>query len=138
VLVSPASPAAGAPCSPAYALTPPKGLAPGPASLAQASAELVVLVDPTMISVAHWGRLDNGELLARARYVEWATLMKRSFGVDALRCPRCAAKMRVLTTIAEPSVVKKILSHLGMPTEPLPRARARDPIGQQSFDFHAA
>jgi hypothetical protein len=91
-----------------------------------------------MISVAHWGRLDNGELLARTRYVDWATLMKRSFGVDALRCPRCAAKMRVLATIAEPSVVNKILSHLGMPTEPLPRARARVPTGQQSFDFHAA
>jgi hypothetical protein len=34
--------------------------------------------------------------------------------------------------------IKKILSHLGMPTEPLPRAQARDPTGQQSFDFHAA
>jgi hypothetical protein len=43
-----------------------------------------------------------------------------------------------MATIAEPSVVNKILSHLGMPTEPLPRARARDPTGQQSFDFHAA
>jgi hypothetical protein len=46
--------------------------------------------------------------------------------------------VHIVATIAEPSVVNKILSHLGMPTEPLPRARARDPTGQQSFDFHAA
>jgi hypothetical protein len=46
--------------------------------------------------------------------------------------------MRVLATVTEPSVVKKIVSHLSLPTEPLPRARARDPPGQQSFDFHAA
>jgi hypothetical protein len=37
-----------------------------------------------------------------------------------------------------PSVVNKILSHLDLPTEPRPRARARDPTGQESFDFDAA
>jgi hypothetical protein len=46
--------------------------------------------------------------------------------------------MRVLATISDPSVVKKILSHLGRRTEPLARARARDPTGQESFDFDAA
>jgi hypothetical protein len=30
--------------------------------------------------------------------------------------------------------VKKSLSHLGLRTEPLPRGRARDPTGQESFD----
>jgi DNA-directed RNA polymerase subunit H (RpoH/RPB5) len=46
--------------------------------------------------------------------------------------------MRVMATIIEPAVVKKILSHLGVRTEPLPRGRARDPTGQESFDFDAA
>jgi len=44
----------------------------------------------------------------------------------------------VVATLADPSVVKMILSHLGLPTEPLPRARARDPTGQESFDYDAA
>jgi hypothetical protein len=35
-------------------------------------------------------------------------------------------------------IVKKILSPIGVPTEPLPRALARDRTGQQRFDFHAA
>jgi len=43
-----------------------------------------------------------------------------------------------MATIIEPGVEKKILEHLGLPTEPLPRARARDPTGQASFDFDAA
>jgi len=43
-----------------------------------------------------------------------------------------------MATVTDPSVVKKILAHLGLPTEPLPRARARDPTGQESFDEGAA
>jgi DNA-directed RNA polymerase subunit H (RpoH/RPB5) len=43
-----------------------------------------------------------------------------------------------MATITDPTVVKKILAHLGLPTEPLPRARARDPTGQVSFGFDAA
>jgi hypothetical protein len=90
-----------------------------------------VLVDATMITVAHWGRLDDGALLARARYVDWATLMKRSFGVDVLSCPRCARKMRVLATLTDPATIRRILEHLGVRSEPLARAPARDPTWQQ-------
>jgi hypothetical protein len=46
--------------------------------------------------------------------------------------------MRVMATLTEPAAVKKILTHLGLPTEPLPRGRARDPTGQERFDFDAA
>jgi hypothetical protein len=70
--------------------------------------------------------------------VAWAVLLRRTCGVDSLRFPRCAAKMRVLATLIDPSAVKKMLSHLGVRTDPLPRARARDPTGQERFDFDAA
>ena len=46
--------------------------------------------------------------------------------------------MRVLATITDPSVVNKILSHLGVRTDPLPRARARDPTGQMDLGVDAA
>ena len=36
-----------------------------------------------------------------------------------------------MATITEPGTVKKILAHLGQPTEPLPRAGALDPTGQE-------
>ena len=53
--------------------------------------------------------------------------MRRAFLVDVLDCPRCHGRMRVIATIDEPAVVKKILEHLGLTTEvPSPRA-ARPP-----------
>jgi hypothetical protein len=38
--------------------------------------------------------------------------------------------MRLLATITEPDAVKTILCCLGMRIDPLPRARARDSMGQ--------
>jgi hypothetical protein len=40
--------------------------------------------------------------------------------------------------LTEPSAIRTILGHLHVRAEPLPRARARDPTGQVSFDFDAA
>ena len=101
-------------------------------------AVAVAFDDPTAISVGHWNRILDGALYAASSRVDWAVLLQRTYGVDAMRCPRCAARMRVMATITDPSVVKKILSHLDLRTEPLPRARARDPTGQESFDYDAA
>jgi len=94
-------------------------------------AGAVVAVAPTMISVAHWGRLEEGALFAWSRRLEWAVMMKRTFGFNVLRCPRCSGKMRVLSTITEPPVVRQILDHLGVRASPLPRAPARDPDWEQ-------
>src|SRR5215813_15475879 len=38
--------------------------------------------------------------------------------------PRCGGRMRVIATIEDPVVIRKILTHLGLPTEPpTPRPR---------------
>jgi hypothetical protein len=39
--------------------------------LTEASDAQGVLTEATMITVAHWGRLGDGELFARDRYIEW-------------------------------------------------------------------
>ncbi len=116
--------------SPLYAAT---GASPPPAL-----AVPVALVDPTAITVKHWHRLLEGELFATSSRVDWAVLLKRTFGFDAMRCPKCDGKMRVLASILDPATVRKILTHLGVRTDPLPRAPARDPTGQTDFDFDAA
>jgi hypothetical protein len=107
--------------------------APPPAgrTAAATATSKVVVVDATRITVAHWGRLADGELFARARYVAWAVLMKRTYGFDVLKCPSCGRKMVVLGTITEPAVVRKILEPLGVRASPLPRAPARDPDWEQ-------
>jgi hypothetical protein len=67
----------------------------------------------------------------------WAELLKRVLDQDALRCPRCHQRMVPIQTVKDPVVIRKILSHLGLPTElPIPAAARAPP--QQAFDFDAA
>jgi Putative transposase/Transposase zinc-binding domain len=122
------------PPAPPAASASPASTAPPP-SVANAAP---IAIDATTITVKHWRRILDGELFATSSRVDWAVLMQRSFGFDALRCPTCHARMRVISTLIDPAAVKKILVHLGVPTEPLPRARARDPTGQLDFGDYAA
>jgi hypothetical protein len=52
----------------------------------------------------------------------WAQLMQRSFGFDVLACPRCGGRLRLIALIEEARVIRRILGHLGLPTE-VPTAR---------------
>jgi len=48
--------------------------------------------------------------------------MQRSFGFDVLACPRCGGRLRLVAVIEEARVIRRILGHLGLPTE-VPAAR---------------
>ena len=52
-------------------------------------------------------------------YVDWATLMKRSMGIDVLECPKCSARMQPIAVITEKEVIERILSHLRLPLRPV-------------------
>ena len=54
----------------------------------------------------------------------WAELLQRVFEVDALRCPRCGGRMRVLAAITEVDVARRILACLNLPTRAPPLARS--------------
>ena len=45
----------------------------------------------------------------------WAELLQRVFEVDALRCPSCGERMRILAAITDPAVARRILKCLGLP-----------------------
>jgi hypothetical protein len=87
----------------------------------------VLPLAPNVISVRHWDRLLGGLLYAVQPRVDWATLLRRSLSVDALECPKCHGRLRVVAVITERDATRRILAYLGMPTEPPPIARARDP-----------
>jgi len=53
----------------------------------------------------------------RPRAWSWPDLLRHTFAVDVLACPRCGGRMRVIATIEDPVVIRKILTHLGLPTE---------------------
>jgi hypothetical protein len=50
----------------------------------------------------------------------WADLLQRVFEVDALRCPACGSRMRILPAITEPDVARRILACLDMPSRAPP------------------
>ena len=58
------------------------------------------------------------------RRLRWAELLKRVFELDALRCPVCAGKMRVLAAITQPDVARRILRCLSLPPRAPPLAPA--------------
>ena len=44
----------------------------------------------------------------------WARLIKKVYEVDPLICPRCGYRLRWLSFIEDPPVVRRILDHLGL------------------------
>ena len=69
------------------------------------------------------------------RYLDWATLLKRTFAVDVLACTRCGGRRRLIVFITDPVVVRQILTHLGLPTSPPERLPARAPPQCSFLDF---
>jgi hypothetical protein len=66
----------------------------------------------------------------------WAELMRRSFGVDPLTCTHCGGRLRLLAIIEASGVVRRILTHLGLPTEVPPFEPSRaPPLIDEGDDF---
>jgi len=56
----------------------------------------------------------------------WAELMRRSFGIDVLACPRCSGRLRLIAVTEDPAVVTRFMRHLGLSTQ-IPDARPARP-----------
>jgi hypothetical protein len=63
----------------------------------------------------------------RDRYLPWAELMRRTFEVDVLVCPRCSGRMKILAAATDPDVIRFFLDSLGIPREDVTPAPARPP-----------
>ena len=65
---------------------------------------------------------------------DWAELIRRSLKLDVLACPKCGSRMKVIATITEPGLVRRMLRSMGLSAELPARAPPRsDPSGE--FDF---
>lgn len=84
---------------------------------------------PNVITVRHWDRLLDGALYTSETRVDWATLMRRTFGFDVTVCPNCHGRMRVLSAITDAAVAKRILDHLGVPSDVPGSPRPATPPG---------
>ena len=77
---------------------------------------------------------DAAPPLSPSRRIPWAQLLARVFAADALACPDCHGRMRVLALLTDPQPVAAILSHLSLPTAPPPIAAARAPPTAELWD----
>ena len=57
--------------------------------------------------------------------MSWARLLKRVFDIDVEHCPHCGGNLKIMAAIEDPSVITKILDHLGLPTRAPPRSPPR-------------
>jgi hypothetical protein len=65
--------------------------------------------------------------VAGARNRTWAELMRRGLEIDVLECPDCGGRMRFVAAIMLSSAIRRILRHLGLPSDPVELTPARAP-----------
>ena len=91
------------------------------------STEHCELRSPFILTDAHLRRLLDGLLVMKSSRADWASLLKRSHGLDVTDCPSCHGRLRLLAVVNDKSEARRFLRHLGRPSEPPTISRARDP-----------
>ena len=92
-------------------------IVPGAREIRAASTATLDACAPT--SCSHSSQRSN------SRRSTWADRLQRVFSIDVLRCKHCGARRKLIALISDGVVVRKILDHLGLPTEPPRLASAR-------------
>ncbi len=68
--------------------------------------------------------------------MNWAGRLKRVFGMDIEVCSECGGKLKVISSIEGPEVIKKILTHLGLESGiPEPCSPRGPPEEEEVFHF---
>ncbi len=65
-------------------------------------------------------------------YWAWAELLKRTFGVDVLACPKCVGRMKLVALVTEHKSILCFLAALGEPTDVPAWSPSRGPPYWQS------
>jgi hypothetical protein len=60
-------------------------------------------------------------------YRAWAELLKRTFDIDVLECPKSHGRMKLLAMITDGASVERYLTKLGEPTDAPARSASRGP-----------
>jgi hypothetical protein len=79
---------------------------------------------------------ENLTALQKSLRLTWAQRLKRVFNIDIETCPKCSGKVRIIASIEDPKVIKKILDHLKLPSQapaPWPAKSSRGPPDQNPF-----
>jgi len=84
--------------------------------------------EPTVSTVPLAPGPEGTAVKSSPRAWSWAALMHRAFAIDVLACPHCGGRLRLLATLHDPAVIRKILAHLGIaPSGPSPGPAPSEP-----------
>jgi putative transposase len=78
------------------------------------------------------GDADVARRPARSRYIPWAELLRRTWGIDVLQCHTCGGRLRLIALVKTEATIKKILGATGCPPNRpslIPPAHARGAPG---------
>jgi Putative transposase len=64
-----------------------------------------------------WEEEQKGQTVRR-RWVPWAKLLLKVFGVDVFQCPRCDGRMQRIAFITQPRIINAILECVGQKEQP--------------------
>ena len=70
--------------------------------------------EPTAAAVRLTPGPDGTGVKTRPRYWTWAALMQRAFAIDVLACAHCGGRLRLIATLHDPAVIRKILAHVAL------------------------
>jgi hypothetical protein len=89
-------------------------------------------IAPNVISASRWRQLLDGKLLATSPRLDWATLLRRTYGVDVFQCAKCGGRLRVVEVVSDKQEAAEAWRAIEAGGRPEPRARApsRAPPGQ--------
>jgi len=57
---------------------------------------------------------ENTKGKSSPRAWSWAALMHRAFGIAVLACAHCGGRLRLIATLHDPAVIRKILAHVAL------------------------
>ena len=69
---------------------------------------------PTVLAPPLAAGPDGTGVKSSPRAWSWAALMHRVFAIDVLACPHCGGRLRLVATLHDPAVIRKILAHVGL------------------------
>ncbi len=92
------------------------------------------LVTPAMRGREKSESVDNQTPAERRASMSWAQRLKRVFNIDIETCGECGGAVKIIASIEDPTVIKKILAHLNGIAHPtgggrLPECRAPPSAG---------
>jgi hypothetical protein len=80
-----------------------------------------VVPEPTVLAPPLAAGPDGPGVKSSPRAWSWAALMHRAFAIDVLACAHCGGRLRLIGTLHDPAVIRKLLAHVGMaPSGPSP------------------